>query len=79
MAKDDKDSKPVEREKKEKGGRQGKIKRKPRKPVPVWKKYDLSAGLKRKGPFCPKCGPGVFMACHKDRFACGRCGYVEKI
>lgn len=26
---------------------------------------------------CPKCGPGVFLAEHKDRFGCGKCGYTE--
>jgi small subunit ribosomal protein S27Ae len=26
---------------------------------------------------CPKCGPGVFLAEHKDRFSCGKCGYTE--
>ena len=26
---------------------------------------------------CPKCGPGVFMATHKDRVSCGNCGYTE--
>ena len=26
---------------------------------------------------CPKCGPGVFLADHKDRFGCGKCGYTE--
>jgi small subunit ribosomal protein S27Ae len=26
---------------------------------------------------CPKCGPGVFMADHGDRYHCGRCGYTE--
>lgn len=26
---------------------------------------------------CPKCGPGVFMAVHKDRTSCGKCGYTE--
>ncbi|MDK2790431.1 MAG: ubiquitin-small subunit ribosomal protein S27Ae [Methanothermococcus sp.] len=26
---------------------------------------------------CPKCGPGVFMAEHLNRFACGKCGYTE--
>ena len=26
---------------------------------------------------CPKCGPGVFMAEHPDRVACGKCGYTE--
>ncbi len=32
-----------------------------------------------KKPFCPKCGPGVHLARHKDRLSCGRCGYTEKI
>jgi len=42
------------------------------------KQYDTSTGvLKRKGKFCPKCGAGVFMAEHKDRYACGKCGYAE--
>ena len=27
---------------------------------------------------CPKCGPGVFLAEHKDRASCGHCGYTEK-
>jgi small subunit ribosomal protein S27Ae len=41
--------------------------------------YETSGdGLKRKNKFCPKCGPGVFMAAHKDRVQCGRCGYMEK-
>ncbi|MGB0652146.1 MAG: 30S ribosomal protein S27ae [Thermoplasmatota archaeon] len=26
---------------------------------------------------CPKCGPGTFMGDHKDRHACGKCGYME--
>lgn len=26
---------------------------------------------------CPKCGEGVFLAEHKDRFSCGSCGYTE--
>ncbi|MDO5844484.1 MAG: 30S ribosomal protein S27ae [Methanocorpusculum sp.] len=26
---------------------------------------------------CPRCGAGVFMGEHKDRFACGKCGYTE--
>lgn len=34
-------------------------------------------GISRKKRFCPKCGSGVFMADHKDRSACGTCGYTE--
>ncbi|RZN70663.1 MAG: 30S ribosomal protein S27ae [Candidatus Methanolliviera hydrocarbonicum] len=29
------------------------------------------------GKICPRCGEGVFLAEHKDRFACGKCGYTE--
>jgi small subunit ribosomal protein S27Ae len=42
------------------------------------KLYEVSGGnVKRKVNFCPKCGPGVFMAEHKDRISCGKCGYTE--
>jgi small subunit ribosomal protein S27Ae len=34
--------------------------------------------VERKRRFCPKCGPGFFMAQHKDRVVCGKCGYMEK-
>jgi ubiquitin-small subunit ribosomal protein S27Ae len=34
--------------------------------------------LERASRFCPKCGPGIFMANHKDRYTCGHCGYMEK-
>ncbi len=27
---------------------------------------------------CPKCGAGVRLGEHKDRRACGKCGYFEK-
>ena len=33
--------------------------------------------LSRKNRPCPKCGAGIFMANHKDRMACGKCGYSE--
>ena len=26
---------------------------------------------------CPKCGDGIFLAEHKDRHSCGKCGYTE--
>ncbi|MCY3410319.1 MAG: 30S ribosomal protein S27ae [Candidatus Heimdallarchaeota archaeon] len=32
--------------------------------------------LKRKYKHCPKCGPGYFMAEHKDRHHCGKCGHM---
>jgi small subunit ribosomal protein S27Ae len=35
------------------------------------------AGAKRKKRNCPKCGPGVFMAEHKNRYSCGKCSFTE--
>ena len=40
-------------------------------------KYKLYENGKAKNKSCPKCGPGVFMAEHKDRLVCGACKYVE--
>ncbi len=42
-----------------------------------WMRYDLEGKIKRKNKFCPKCGPGVFMAHHADRDSCGKCNYTE--
>ena len=39
------------------------------------KKRETKAYKKRKS--CPKCGAGVFLAEHKNRLSCGRCGYLE--
>jgi ubiquitin-small subunit ribosomal protein S27Ae len=33
--------------------------------------------LSRSHRNCPKCGPGIFLAEHKDRRSCGKCGYME--
>jgi len=33
--------------------------------------------LTRTHKSCPKCGPGTFLADHKDRRSCGKCGYSE--
>jgi len=48
------------------------------KSVKVSSYYNVSGGnVERKKKSCPKCGPGFFMSEHKDRFACGKCGYTE--
>lgn len=26
---------------------------------------------------CSRCGKGVFMSQHKNRYTCGKCGYTE--
>jgi len=54
-----------------------KAKKNPKKHNKIHKAYDLSGGFKRKNKFCPKCGAGVFMAQHKNRATCGKCGYSE--
>lgn len=51
--------------------------KKPKKPNQVWKLYEAKGELKRKNASCPKCGPGSFMAAHKGRASCGKCGYTE--
>ena len=33
--------------------------------------------LSRTHKSCPKCGAGTYLAEHKDRRSCGRCGYSE--
>jgi small subunit ribosomal protein S27Ae len=43
-----------------------------------WEKYEVTDNSVKSKKSCPKCGPGVFLAEHKDRFACGKCGYMEK-
>jgi len=42
--------------------------------------YNVSGDkIESKNKTCPKCGSGVFMAKHKDRWTCGKCKYMEKI
>lgn len=55
----------------------GKKHGKKQKAVKIQALYDISGGLKRKNKACPKCGAGVFMAQHKNRVTCGKCGYTE--
>ncbi|HWG90376.1 MAG TPA: 30S ribosomal protein S27ae [Candidatus Thermoplasmatota archaeon] len=41
--------------------------------------YKVEGGkLVRSRKSCPKCGPGILLAEHKDRASCGNCGYTEK-
>jgi len=46
--------------------------------MPVHKLYDITGGkIKRTKQTCPKCGSGTYLASHKNRLACGKCGYTE--
>jgi len=43
----------------------------------IHRQYIIEDGkLKRRLPFCKRCGRGYFMADHGDRYACGRCGFT---
>ena len=40
--------------------------------------YDISGdSIEKKNRTCPKCGPGMFLAKHKNRTTCGSCQYTE--
>jgi len=65
------EEKPKEGAKKARSGRKHESKK-------VWEMYEVSGSeLKRKKPFCPRCGPGAFLSEHKARKYCGKCGYTE--
>ena len=61
-------------DKKDKGGSSSPVKRHPTSKRQS--NYDKSTAKNR---FCPKCGPGVMLAKHKDRLYCGKCHYMEKV
>jgi small subunit ribosomal protein S27Ae len=51
--------------------------KKPHKNKPTSKKYSHYKGGKATRKFCPRCGPGTFLADHKGRVYCGKCHYTE--
>jgi ubiquitin-small subunit ribosomal protein S27Ae len=65
---------------KKKGSSDKKGKR-PHKNKPTGKKYSLyvlqGGNAKRKTKYCPRCGPGVFLAGGLGRLYCGKCHYTE--
>ena len=53
-------------------------KEKAKKKSGKWNLYQkVGDKLERKNKSCPKCGAGVFMAKHSNRWTCGACKYVE--
>jgi len=68
----------VKEEKKEK--KHTKKGKKPHKNKLTSKKYKFYDDKGKKldnAKFCPRCGPGVFLADMGNRFYCGKCGYAE--
>lgn len=61
-----------------KGGGNGKKAKGKKRVKKLWKRYKVSGDkAERSGRFCPKCGPGFFMAMHQGRTYCGKCKYTE--
>ena len=48
-----------------------------KRPSKVWKQYIIKGDKLERKSTCPKCGPGIFLADHKDRFYCGKCHFVQ--
>jgi small subunit ribosomal protein S27Ae len=42
-----------------------------------YKHYKIDGAKLTRAPFCPRCGPGVFLANRDNRMHCGRCNYTE--
>ena len=54
-----------------------KPKPKNKKPSKRYEKYSIKDGKIERKPTCPKCGAAIFLAHHKNRVYCGKCGYTE--
>ncbi|MGI0081435.1 MAG: 30S ribosomal protein S27ae [Nitrososphaerales archaeon] len=49
-----------------------------RKDTPIYKYYEVKGDkVNRLRRECPRCGRGTFLAEHKDRLTCGKCGYTS--
>ncbi len=49
-----------------------------KRPKGKWNLYEKKGDkLERKNKSCPKCGTGVFMAQHNNRWYCGNCHMTE--
>ena len=55
----------------------GKKQRKNKPTSKKYKHYTIEGDTLKKGKFCPRCGPGIFLATHSDRVYCGKCKYTE--
>jgi len=47
-----------------------------KRPSKVWEKYKVEGSGIKRASTCPKCGSGIFLAEHKDRWFCGTCHYT---
>ena len=43
-----------------------------------WQYYKVKDNkIDRSKKSCPRCGGGTYLAQHRDRLSCGKCGYTE--
>ncbi len=42
-----------------------------------YKFYTITGDTVKRGKYCPRCGPGVFLMNAKDRLYCGKCHFTE--
>jgi small subunit ribosomal protein S27Ae len=55
---------------------EGTLKKSKKRPISSY--YKIEGGkIERLLPICERCGPGYFMADHKDRYTCGNCGFTR--
>jgi small subunit ribosomal protein S27Ae len=40
-------------------------------------KYTIEGGKIKRAKYCPRCGPGIFLAQGQGRNYCGKCHYTE--
>ncbi len=42
-----------------------------------YKFYKIEGDTVKRGKFCPRCGPGIFLMIAKDRSYCGKCHFTS--
>ena len=68
----------VEEQKQEKPEKAGKAPKKKKKEKGIHSMYEVESDkVTRLRPLCERCGPGYFMADHRDRYTCGHCGFTR--
>ena len=59
------------------GEKKGKKAHKNKPSSKKYKHYTVEGDSVKRAKYCPRCGPGIFLASSKDRAFCGKCRYTE--
>jgi len=69
---------PAEEEKVQRPEKTAKAPKKKKKEKGIHSLYEVEADkVTRLRPVCERCGPGYFMADHRERYTCGHCGFTR--